>query len=162
MKYPFRVYQTRGEDHVFWVAEIPTLKGCIGQGDTIEAALAELEENEMIWLETAEEFGIEVPEIPVELFAEYSGKFTARVAPYVHQQAAELAKKQGISLNQYVNDAIVAQNNRLITLNYVTPEMTRAVRAFKEMLSGTSESRSKTKETISARFFGNNSPYLVN
>lgn len=51
-------YQMKVEDHLFWVAENPDLPGCVGQGDTEEQAIAELKENEKVWLETAKEFGI--------------------------------------------------------------------------------------------------------
>lgn len=140
MKYPFRVYPTQVEGHIFWVAECPALKGCTGQGDTLETALAELEENEKNWLELAEEYGIEVPAIPMEQVNSYSGKLTLRVAPHVHHEAAELAKKQGISLNQYINDAIVAQNARISTINYIVPEVKQAIRFVKELISVPSES----------------------
>lgn len=140
MKYPFRVYQTQVEAHVFWVAECPALKGCIGQGDTLEEAVAELEANEKSWLEVAQDCGIEIPAVPMEQINAFSGKLTLRVAPYVHQEAAELAKKQSISLNQYINDAIVAQNARVSTVEQITPEVKKAVRYIKELMSIPSES----------------------
>ena len=140
MKYPFRVYQTKVESHVFWVAECPALKGCVGQGDTLDEALAELEINEQSWIEVAQECGIEVPPIPMENMNVYSGKLTLRVAPHVHQEATELAKKQGVSLNQYINDAIVAQNARISTVGYIVPEVKQAIRFVKELIAAPSES----------------------
>lgn len=113
MKYPFTVYQTQIEGRLLWIADSPCLKGCTGQGDTADEALAELESNEAEWLLAAEKYNIPIPVIPIETVNEYSGKFTVRVAPYVHQAAAEAARKQRISLNQYVNDAIVSQNSRI-------------------------------------------------
>ena len=65
-KYPFGVYQTKVEDHLFWVAECPSLKGCVGLGSTPEEACAELEMNEAAWIELAEKYGIEIPGIPTE------------------------------------------------------------------------------------------------
>ena len=127
MKYPFNVYLTQVEEHYFWIAECKSLKGCVGQGDTIEEAIAELEMNENEWLKTAKEYGILIPEIPVNREVEYSGKFTVRVSPYVHKNAVELAREQGISLNQYVNDAIVAQNAALKTTNYIIPRVKTAI-----------------------------------
>lgn len=50
------------EDHAFWVAESKTLKGCVGQGETSDEAIAELEKNEKEWIDTAGEFGMSVPE----------------------------------------------------------------------------------------------------
>ncbi len=110
MKYPFTVFQMENEGHVFWVAKSIYLKGCIGQGDAQEEAINELSENEKAWLETAAEIGIPIPEIPIEHPVEYSGKMTLRISPTVHGQAAMYAKKEGISLNQYINDAVVTRN----------------------------------------------------
>ena len=128
MKYPFFVYFTQVEDHSFWIAECKLLKGCVGQGDTIEEAIKELELNEEEWLSTAKEYGIPIPKIVAEPEIDYSGKFTVRVAPYVHKQAVVQAKNQGISLNQYVNDAIVAQNMALSVVDYVIPKVQEAVK----------------------------------
>lgn len=47
--------------HSFWVAKSLSLKGCVGQGDTPEKAVAELEENEEEWLSKAKQVGIAVP-----------------------------------------------------------------------------------------------------
>lgn len=134
MKYPFNVFQTKVEGHTFWVAECPTLKGCVGQGDTTDEALAELKTNVDEWLAVAEECGLPIPEVPFEQINDYSGKFTVRVAPYVHKKAVEMAKKQGVSLNQYVNDSIVAQNSMLTTIFYVEPEIKSMVNDFKSMI----------------------------
>ena len=110
IKYPFKVYQTEAEGHVFWIAKSSCLKGCVGQGDLQADAIAELEENEQAWLETAKEMDIPIPEVSVEHFEEYSGKMTLRIAPFVHMQAAQFAQREGISLNQYINNAVVSQN----------------------------------------------------
>lgn len=48
----------------FYVAMSKNLRGCVGQGVTTEEAIAELEENERVWLETAKEFGIPIPTVP--------------------------------------------------------------------------------------------------
>ena len=110
VKYPFVVFQTEADGHVFWIAKSNYLKGCVGQGDEQAEAIAELEENEAAWLETASEVGMEIPEIPIEHLEEFSGKMTLRLAPFVHRQAVHFAKMEGISLNQYINNAVVGQN----------------------------------------------------
>jgi antitoxin HicB len=46
-----------------FVAEIPALTGCLAQGETIEAALQELEAVTALWLETAERYGQELPDL---------------------------------------------------------------------------------------------------
>lgn len=64
----------------------------------------------------------------------YSGKITTRVSPHVHRQAAMLAAEQGVSLNQYINDAIVAMNNQLIGLKLAVPEMERVIQDYREKM----------------------------
>jgi len=63
MKYPFSVYLVENRGHVFWVAQSNELNSCCGQGDTAQEAVEELDHNEEFWLETAEEMGINIPEI---------------------------------------------------------------------------------------------------
>jgi predicted RNase H-like HicB family nuclease len=74
MKYPFFVYYTQEGSESFWVAKSSVLKGCVGQGDSLETAIAELEGNERFWLETAKEVGIPIPEIPKEHKPDFSGE----------------------------------------------------------------------------------------
>lgn len=51
-----------------------------------------------------------IPEVSIESMEAYSGKFVVRVSPVIHKEASKCAKKQGISLNQYVNEAILTAN----------------------------------------------------
>lgn len=119
MIYPFTVYKTEMNDHVFWIAKSLMLKGCVGQGDTQSKALKELEENEKSWMETAGDVGIEIPEVPIIDPNEFSGKITLRFSPTEHKKAAYYAKLEGISLNQYINDAVVKRNSELSILKGV-------------------------------------------
>lgn len=113
MEYEFKVYQMHVDEHDFWVAESRALKGCVGQGDTADDAIQELKSNEQEWLSTAKEFGIPIPEKIIKAEKTYSGKIALRVSPLVHEEAMELAKELGISLNQYINDALVTYNTTL-------------------------------------------------
>lgn len=61
MKYPYHVFQAENEGKAFWVAKSDALKGCVGQGDSEDDAIAELKEYETAWLEAAKEFGIAIP-----------------------------------------------------------------------------------------------------
>jgi antitoxin HicB len=58
---PYVIELTPDENGV-WVAAIPLLKGCITQGDSREDALLMLDEAKALWLETALEEGIPIPE----------------------------------------------------------------------------------------------------
>jgi antitoxin HicB len=46
-----------------YVAEIPALKGCLAQGETLEEVLAELKIVTDLWLETAEKYGQKLPDV---------------------------------------------------------------------------------------------------
>lgn len=110
MKFEANIYQMAVDNHSFWVAESKLLKGCVGQGDTSEDAIRELEENEVEWIETAKECGIPIPPTAIRSEKQYSGKISLRFSPFVHEEASNNAKDLGISLNQYINDAIVNYN----------------------------------------------------
>ncbi len=142
MKYPYSAQLFREEDgECCWVARSECLKGCIGTGETPEEAVNELEENENAWLETAMEYGIEIPAVPYEREESFSGKFTVRVSPRVHREASEQAKKQGISLNQYVNDAIVSYNAEEKAAGYISETVAAMAQDIgKRSLRGTSYS----------------------
>ena len=50
-----------GDDNAF-VAEVPELSGCLAHGDAYESALANAKQAIQLWIESAREFGREVPE----------------------------------------------------------------------------------------------------
>ncbi|MGI8788495.1 MAG: type II toxin-antitoxin system HicB family antitoxin [Pyrinomonadaceae bacterium] len=58
-KYEILIYWS-GEDEVF-VAEAPELKGCFAHGKTQAEAVKNINEAIELWLETAREFGDEIP-----------------------------------------------------------------------------------------------------
>lgn len=110
MKYEFVTYQMQVEEHVFWVAESRALKGCVGQGETVQEAILELEENELEWLDMAKTNGFDVPKEAPRSESHFSGRVSLRMSPHVHEIAKENADTQGISLNQYLCDAVVYYN----------------------------------------------------
>ena len=110
MVYEFDVFQMEVDEHLFWVAKSKHLNGCVGQGETAQDAINELELNDQDWLETAKEVGIPIPQPGPREIKQYSGKVSLRFSPKMHEAAATLATKEGISLNQYINDAIVFYN----------------------------------------------------
>lgn len=54
-----------GEDG-YWVAECPSLPGCISQGRTRPEAVANIKEAIALYIETLEEDGMPVPEDQLE------------------------------------------------------------------------------------------------
>ena len=55
-----RVIVHRGEDG-YWVAECPSLPGCISQGETKTDAVENIREAIELYIETLEEDGLPVP-----------------------------------------------------------------------------------------------------
>lgn len=110
MKYDFSVARECVEDQVYWIARCKEVNTIVGQGDTPEEAIKELESNETAWLEMAADLGMEIPEVYPTTRRQYSGKFMTRISPTAHATAAAFASADGISLNQYVSDAISYYN----------------------------------------------------
>ena len=113
MKYGFTIKLVDFDGEKEWVAESSDLKGCIGQGDCVDAAIAELEENEKYWLEIAEKRGLEIPQPTVtQVQMDYSGKLSLRLGKRVHAETAKRAKEEGLSINQYITNAVVSYNTK--------------------------------------------------
>lgn len=60
LNYPIIIYFC-GEGG--FVAEIPVLKGCLAQGETLAETLDELSIIKQLWLETAQEHGKALPDV---------------------------------------------------------------------------------------------------
>jgi antitoxin HicB len=60
MQYPIVIYPC---EEGGYVAEIPALKGCLAQGETIEEVISELKIVTDLWLETAEKYGQKLPDV---------------------------------------------------------------------------------------------------
>ncbi len=83
-----------------YVVEIEDLPGCYSQGETVEEAIEMIEEARRLWLEVAYEDGLDIPEPRGE--QEYSGKFFIRAPKSLHRKLDQMAKREGVSLNQYL------------------------------------------------------------
>ncbi|PSN16200.1 type II toxin-antitoxin system HicB family antitoxin, partial [filamentous cyanobacterium CCP5] len=59
MNYPIVIYPS---DEGGYVAEVPALKGCLAQGETLPETLEELELVKRLWIETAEKRGQPLPD----------------------------------------------------------------------------------------------------
>ena len=83
-----------------WVVRYPELPGCLAHGASPTEALAEGEEAKALWLETAIDNGFEIPTPRQEMPP--SGKLVLRLPKTLHAAAAENAKDEGTSLNNYL------------------------------------------------------------
>lgn len=85
---------------------------------------------------------------------EYKGSFNVRVAPELHRKAAIEAQKKGISLNQYVQEALEARLNPDSNRGPVYIFMdTESIQALKEGKSDYNSGRykSETAKTFSIK-----------
>ena len=90
----------RGEPGDGYLAEAPELPGCVTAGETPEEAMAMLRDAMYGWLLVQIERGVPIPEPAPALAADaYSGKFNLRVPKHLHRDLAELAERDGVSLN---------------------------------------------------------------
>ncbi len=83
-----------------YFAEIEELTGCMTEGDTKEEALAMIEDAKKVWLETALERGMRIPEPSSD---DFSGKLNIRLPKYVHRRLSYKAREEGVSLNSLIN-----------------------------------------------------------
>lgn len=103
------VYRLDIDDTVSWVAEYPSISTVVGGGNTPIEAIKQLQENTNFFFECLEADGDPLPveDDPVK-FKACSGKIPLRTSKSLHFKAKELAKKEGISLNLFLNEGISA------------------------------------------------------
>jgi len=87
-----------------YVAEIEELPGCMTQAETLDEAFKAIEDARQLWIKTAYEDGQDIP-LPRDM-EEYSGKFIVRVPRSLHRNLVRAAKREGVSLNQYITSLL--------------------------------------------------------
>jgi antitoxin HicB len=104
LPYAVRVY--REPDGSGFTAEIPDLPGCITCADTLDEVWALIDDAKRGWLELALADGDPIPEPAPPWEDQPSGKFTVRVPRSLHRKLSEEARREGVSLNQFVTVAL--------------------------------------------------------
>ncbi len=64
VKYPFVIYPAKEGGYV---AEVPALKGCLAQGETLQETLDEIAAVTKLWIETAKSHGQKLPNVQKEI-----------------------------------------------------------------------------------------------
>ena len=90
-----------------YVVEVLEVPGVISEGDTADEAMAMIDDALGGVIAVMLEDGETIPE-PIG-FNEYSGRFNLRVSSDVHREAVRRAQIEGVSLNQWVGQAVVAR-----------------------------------------------------
>ena len=110
LKLPYTIELIQ-EDDGTWFVKIKELPGCISVGETPDDAISMIRDAQKVWLETALEEKMVIPE-PREK-EDYSGNFRLRVPKYIHRKLVETAESEGVSLNTlcvtYLAEAIGVQ-----------------------------------------------------
>ncbi len=95
------------DDEGRYAAQILEFPGCFSEGESPEEAYANLEEAAENWIESAHTQGMVIP--PPFATQGYSGTVSLRLPKSLHRRAAELAHRDGVSLNQFLVAAIAAR-----------------------------------------------------
>ena len=97
LKYPVLLYPA---EEGGYVAEIEELSGCFTQGETLQEVMENIEDAKRAWIEAAYEMGQDIPLPRTE--EEYSGRILLRLPRSLHRRLAQAARREGVSLNQYI------------------------------------------------------------
>lgn len=122
--YRIELFEIETESGVEWVAEYPDLKGCVGGGVTPEEALSEAEENKIIYLSMLTELGKPVPKPTEKKKTSASGKLSLRLSKSMHEEIVTKSDKEGVSINQYIVEAIAEKNGRESVLDIIQKTVT--------------------------------------
>lgn len=101
--YPILIYPA---EEGGYVAEIEELPGCITQGETLEEVSDRINDARQLWIEQSYEDGSEIPLPRTE--EDYSGKFIVRIPKHLHRRLVDTARRENVSLNQYVESILSA------------------------------------------------------
>src|SRR6266567_1784062 len=83
-----------------WLASVPALPGCMGDGETREAALAYVQNAIAEWKDAARQLGRDVPG-PAAL-----GQWRQRAPRSLHEKLKIIAAREGVSLNAFVTSVL--------------------------------------------------------
>lgn len=109
LNYSAVVTRFEDDDPPYYEAEIPNLPGCGASGKDRNEALERLDEAKEVWLEARLKRGLSIPEPVSE--DEFSGNYPLRISPIFHMQLTRNAKKEGLSLNQYIKKKLESTLN---------------------------------------------------
>ncbi len=101
--YKVKIEKLSDEDGGGYLATVPSLPGCMSDGETREEAIKNVEDAIKAWIETALELGRDIP-MPESYRSEYdySGKLTLRIPKSLHKALAEQSEEEGCSINQLI------------------------------------------------------------
>jgi antitoxin HicB len=117
LPYTIEIVKDEGDEYSGWFARVVELPGCMTQADTFEELSEMIKDAMSAWIESALEDGVAIP-LPRSV-EDYSGRFVVRIPKSLHRELVEMAERDGVSLNTYVNVALgkVVGQNRSTQVN---------------------------------------------
>ncbi|MFC2060830.1 toxin-antitoxin system HicB family antitoxin [Chloroflexota bacterium] len=116
LRYPVTVHP---DPEGGFVGEIEELHGCMTQAETVDDLFQSIEDARQLWIKTAYDEGQDIP-LPRDM-EKYTGKFLVRIPRGLHRDLARAAKREGVSLNQYVTSLLASGVSRDVTGTRVVP-----------------------------------------
>ncbi len=104
LSYTIEVVKDETDEYSGWFARVVELPGCMTQADSFEELSDMINDAMRAWIESALEDGESVP-IPRSI-EDYSGRFVVRIPKSLHRELVEMAERDGVSLNTFVNVAL--------------------------------------------------------
>ena len=144
MKLPYTIELIPEEDGTYFV-KVKELPGCMSAGDTVEEAIGMIHDAMRGWLEVAIEDGLEIP-LP-DVMKKYSGKFLVRVPKHLHKNLADQAKKEGVSLNQFVV-SLLSEKITIAKLLERIDKLEKKIDTLQSTIITNKKASKKGKETI--------------
>ena len=104
LPYTIEVVKDENDEYSGWFARVAELPGCMTQADTFEELSEMIREAMTAWIESALADGENIP-LPRSV-EDYSGRFVVRMPKSLHRELVEMADREGVSLNTFVNVAL--------------------------------------------------------
>ena len=102
VKYPINISWSDEDDE--YIATCTSFPGLSAFGETEEEALREAKVALALFIESYQERGIPLPRPPGN--QKFSGQLRLRLSKSLHERAARMASIDGVSLNQYISNAL--------------------------------------------------------
>lgn len=148
LPYKIEIVPIAEEEGGGYLARLPQFGtlGIVGDGDTIEEALADLAENKKDRFQQYIEEDIGIPEPEVES-DDYSGRFVVRLPKFLHRELTRSAQKNGVSLNQYVC-ALLAMNFQSDRLAATLTGMEKEIQSLNQRIGALKYQVIRKQQTI--------------
>ncbi|MCE2400441.1 type II toxin-antitoxin system HicB family antitoxin [Candidatus Poribacteria bacterium] len=103
-RYPFFMSILPPEEGGGYLIEFPDLPGCMSDGETIEETIENGKDAVFCWIETAKDFGDEIPQPgSADVF---NGDWIRQLPEHIQIQLSQRAEQEGVNLNTLVTSML--------------------------------------------------------